>query len=130
MEKEIKSKIILYKNPNYFEDSKISFKTFKRACDISIKNHLFQHLHWSFYGWLNQPQNIQVLGIIYHLNNRPFGCSMTMNYGHCGVYIKPEYRNKGFGTKLLKKVFPCVSGAFTSSGIAGSTIFFNKVLYS
>jgi GNAT superfamily N-acetyltransferase len=83
---------------------------------------------WSFLHWLKRA-NITLIGIVYD-GDVPVGCFIKKQDGwpNCGVFIKPEYRLKGYGKMLLSTIyrrFPDENFR-TGYGIEGSRTFFDK----
>lgn len=95
------------------------------AISIIRKNHLYVD-GWWMQTRLDFPDAIDVIAI-YYVDSKPVGCGLRLKY-HAStnvmVYVKPKFRNKGIGTKLVSKLKR--KPVRSALGIIGSDIFWYK----
>jgi GNAT superfamily N-acetyltransferase len=98
---------------------------------ICNKNHLYVPT-WSFSLWLN-PRYEDFLNAIYIIfsEEKAIGSCLVLNDDYdvnVGIFIKPKYRNRGFGKKLLRFVARNNKDQQLNydKGVRGSLEFFEK----
>lgn len=92
---------------------------------------------WSFQEWL-AIEDIKSI-FIAMAANIPCGCIIMLNkqsgsswYPNFGIYVKPEYRLKGIGSRLMKRMIKKYPDHIlvNGNGIIGSSTFFSKTMSS
>jgi GNAT superfamily N-acetyltransferase len=58
---------------------------------------------------IKNPSDIEVIGLVFNERDIPIACCIITNndnmYGcNIGTYVKPRYRNRGIGKKILSYV--------------------------
>jgi GNAT superfamily N-acetyltransferase len=100
---------------------------------ICNKHHLYVPT-WSFSLWLKKDyeKNLKSIYILFNDDEKPIGSCLVLKYkyiSNIGVFIKPQYRNRGFGKKLIQFVAKNnkSKNLYYDLGINGSSEFFEKV---
>lgn len=98
---------------------------------ICNKNHLYVPT-WSFSLWLSDyySYNLNAIYIIFS-EEKAIGSCLVLNDDYdvnVGIFVKPKYRNRGFGKKLLRFVARNNKDRKLryAMGMNGSLDFFNK----
>lgn len=111
---------------------KFQNETLDEGRNICNKNHLYVPT-WSFTLWLHKDyeNDLNSIYILYD-GEKPIGSCLVLNENcgvSVGVFIKPQYRNRGFGSKLLRFVTKDNKDRVLQydMGIQGSLEFFEKV---
>lgn len=109
---------------------KYSNEKLNEAKKIIHKNYLYVPT-WSFSTWLKENfYEVKSIYILYE-NEKPIGSCLVLNNFfdvNVGIFIKPNYRKKGYGKRLLRFVIRNNKNFYFrySSGIKGSLTFFEK----
>ncbi len=67
---------------------------------------------WMMHGYYNQPNVIKCMALAYSKGDGYIGCSLLLKNNNTAVYVKPEYRNNGIGTNLIKLATKHYRGVF------------------
>jgi GNAT superfamily N-acetyltransferase len=110
---------------------KYSNETLKEGRKICNKNHLYVPT-WSFSLWLKKDYvfNLRAIYIIFS-EEKAIGSCLVLNDDYdvnVGIFVKPKYRNRGFGKKLLRFVARNNKDRKLryAMGMIGSLEFFDK----
>jgi len=110
---------------------KYSKDSIDEGCQISLHNCLYVR-NWSFERWLSYPDSykVKVIYILYD-GEKPIGNCIVLDNSwdvNIGIFIKDDYRSKGFGKKLFRFVVKDNKqmNIRYSRGIRGSETFFKK----
>lgn len=81
----------------------------KRLAKLALDNNL--HACGMMWDWLQGPEYITAIVLLYD-GNIPVGCGTiindTVSY-NVGVFVKLNYRRRGFGTKIYEKLLKLTS---------------------
>jgi GNAT superfamily N-acetyltransferase len=92
----------------------LKYKDIQKGIDICLEHQLYVE-GWSFYSWFIDKK-VRYICVVYKDDN-PIGCGVkTTDFELCGVYVKPEYRNKGIGKRVVKHLIKNADGTFTGRG--------------
>ena len=111
---------------------KYSNETLKEGRKICNKNHLYVPT-WSFSLWMSDyySHNLNAIYIIFN-EEKAIGYCLVLNNDdydvNVGIFVKPKYRNRGFGKKLLRFVARNNKDRklLYAMGMIGSLEFFDK----
>lgn len=107
-------------------------ETLRNFAYQALDNHLYID-GWMLKMWLNNLRGTETISLAYDgIIPLPIGIALRHSFysseesDHIAVYVKPNYRRLGIGTKLIQTI---TTEEFDySSGIRGSLDFFRKVL--
>lgn len=117
-----------------FNNLKIKYYNTPSQLSVAIEECLEQSLYvsgWSFYYWFNHySTNISDIIICYD-GRDAVGCCVRLDnleYFDCnfGTFVKPSYRKKGIGKKMVKRMIETGKYISYASGISGSLAFYHK----
>lgn len=102
----------------------------KKLANLGIKYHLYQNESWEMYWNYCYPHNIIGLGILSHNSIPVCACMLVDKWYSIGTYTTIEYRNRGFGRKLVQEMYDQFAShpRKWAKGISGSEVFYKKVL--
>jgi GNAT superfamily N-acetyltransferase len=111
---------------------KYSNEKLNEAKKIIYKNYLYVPT-WSFTSWMKEKfHELKSIYILFE-NEKPIGSCLVLNTSsyfdvNIGIFIKPNYRKKGYGKQLLRFAIRNNKNFYFrySSGIKGSLTFFEK----
>lgn len=98
--------------------------------EIIKRNHLYVQ-GWLIRDWIDYPACIEMIAL-YSENNVWVGCAIKTCHAsvNVGVYVKPEYRRRGIGTKLFRIIAQNYNDITYGCGTTefDTNIFFEKNL--
>lgn len=79
----------------------------RRACKLIVKHKLYQYTHWMIYRWAIDQTAFKKVFICWR-KGHPIGVCVVLDKKFkakvdVAVYVKPEYRRRGVGRKLLQR---------------------------
>jgi len=121
---------------NMGEKAKITFSVFHsqshfpRMIRVIRENHLYVR-GWLMSDWMHNPEHILLI-IVCKYNNKPVAVGMLHEKGwagcpNVGIFVKPAYRNKGIGTKIINKIANAGLPLKVAYGNVASQSFYSRL---
>ena len=79
--------------------------------------------------WMYSPSGILFI-VVCKYDNKPIAVGMLHGWSsgpNVGIFVKPAYRNKGIGTRILKRIAKAGEPMHVAYGNQASQSFYNRL---